>query len=282
MADTIAIIGAGAMGSAVGRRLVEQGAHVIVYLEGRSEESFARARAAGMEAVDMAAIAEADLILSIVPPSTAADVAASFVAALTASLRKPAYVDLNAINPATMRGVAAALAGTGCDVIDGAIIGGPPKRDDDGPIFYVCGDGNHRSEALNALKLKVRRIDGDIGAASALKMVYAGINKGMTGLGAAILLAAARSGTAEGLRAVMAETAPETQTRLRRAVPDMYPKAYRWVGEMMEIAEFLGPENPAYRIFEGLAGVFSRFAEDEKAEGDLIAMVNAALGFDKL
>lgn len=280
MTNTIAIIGAGAMGSAVGRRLVGQGARVVTYLQGRGDGSVARADAAGMEAVDLSGVAAADIVLSIVPPSTALAVAESLVHVFTASVRKPAYVDFNAINPATMRQVAAALSGTGCDVIDGAIIGSPPGGGGAGPSFYVSGDADFRTEILSVLKLKLRRIEGEIGAASALKMVFSGINKGITGLGVAILLAAAKSDSAEGLRTAMSENAPEIQTRLRRSVPDMYPKAYRWVGEMMEIAEFLGPDNPAYKVFQGMAGIFSEFADDFRGGGNLIAEVDAALGFD--
>jgi hypothetical protein len=60
----------------------------------------------------------------------------------------------------------------------------------------------------------------------------------------------------------------------------MYPKAYRWVGEMMEIAEFLGPENPASLVFEGMAGIFAQFADDQNGEGDLTTKVNAVLGIE--
>ncbi len=41
-----AIIGSGAMGSAVAKRLIDHGATVLTYLEGRSEQTIARAKAA--------------------------------------------------------------------------------------------------------------------------------------------------------------------------------------------------------------------------------------------
>jgi 3-hydroxyisobutyrate dehydrogenase-like beta-hydroxyacid dehydrogenase len=280
MTYTIAIMGAGAMGSAIGQRLVENGARVVTYLEDRSSATLARAEAAGMERVGLSEFANADLILSIVPPSNATAVASLLVDILAQEAQKPAFVDCNAINPKTMGEVAEILSGTGCEVIDGAIIGSPPSADGAGPVFYISGDPNQRTDVLTTLHLKVRRIEGGIGGASALKMVYAGINKGMTGLGAAILLAAANSNTAEGLRTVMAGSMPEIQTRLRRSIPDMYPKAYRWVGEMMEIAEFLGPENPASLVFEGMAGIFAQFADDQNGDGELSKTVNAVLGIE--
>jgi NAD(P)-dependent dehydrogenase (short-subunit alcohol dehydrogenase family) len=280
MQYTIAIIGAGAMGSAVARRLVDNGARVITLIEGRSAATLARAEAAGMEAVKLADIAAADLILSIVPPATAKAVAAQFVEVLSATAHKPAYVDCNAISPKTMLEVVAILQPTGCEVIDGAIIGGPPTADSAGPVFYISADPNLRTEPLTLLGLKVRRIDGEIGAASALKMVYGGINKGMIGLAAAMLHAAAENDAGEGIRTVMAANMPEIQTRLRRSIPDMYPKAYRWVAEMQEIASFLGPDNPASQVFMGMAEVFAGFAADAEGNQEMIREVNGVLGID--
>lgn len=66
-----AIIGSGAMGSAVAKRLIDHGAMVLTYLEGRSEQTIARAKAAGMVPVGRQELTKAELILSIVPPSEA-------------------------------------------------------------------------------------------------------------------------------------------------------------------------------------------------------------------
>lgn len=277
---TIGLIGAGAMGSAVGRRLVEAGATVITVLDGRSNQTIERATAAGMVRASLAEVVQADLILSIVPPSTAISVAKSLVAPLVSVGKSTPFIDFNAISPSTMAEVASILAESDSPVLDGSIIGGPPQPGEIGPTFYVSGDPDHRSEVLTSLLLKVRRIDGPIGAASALKMVYAGISKGTIGLGAAMLLAATKSGSAESLRTEMAVSLPEVQSRLRKSVPTMYPKAYRWVGEMQEIAEFLGPGNPAAKIFEGMAEVFANFSDDLEGDGELISAVNQALGIE--
>jgi 3-hydroxyisobutyrate dehydrogenase-like beta-hydroxyacid dehydrogenase len=278
MSSTIAIIGAGAMGSAVGRRLQERGARVLTLIEGRSERTAARACEAGMISAAMPEIAEADFILSIVPPAEAVGVAASLAKALRRSSSKPVFVDFNAINPTTMQAVVEALAETGCETLDGAIIGSPPVAGGDGPTFYVSGDPHHRADPLSGLELKLRHIDGPVGAASALKMVYGGINKGMIALGTAMLLASARSGCADTLRQQLEESLPNVLARFTRAIPDMYPKAYRWVAEMKEIAEFLGPEDPAAAIFDGAAEIFARVAADRSATGELATILNASLG----
>ena len=270
----IAIIGSGAMGSAVARRLIDHGATVLTYLEGRSAPTIARARTAGMVPLGRQELAKAELILSIVPPAEALKVA-ELVAEISSGLSAPPpFIDLNAIAPTTMQALAARFAGSRVDVLDGAIIGGPPVAGKSGPTLYVSGDGAERSRLLEDYGLRVRRLDGPIGAASALKMCYAGINKGFTGLGAAMLLAASRSGAGASLKAELAESLPDVDRKLSKSIPDMYPKAYRWVAEMQEIADFLGEDDPAATIFRGMADVFSRLAEDVEGSRALVAQLD--------
>lgn len=271
MSTTIALFGAGAMGSAVGRRLAESGASVITFLEGRSNATVERARAAGLTAAPLSAFAEADIILSIVPPAEALDVAELIAPVLRESGKKPPFVDLNAISPKTMEKLAAGLAPSGAKVLDGSIIGGPPVSGKAGPVVCLSGDLDGEPELLSRFGLNIRPVKGPVGAASALKMCYAGINKGITGLSAAMLLAAARNGASEALKVELAESQAEHLQRLRHSIPDMFPKAYRWVAEMEEISEFLGPDDPAALIFKGMAGVFQTIADDRSGSQELIA-----------
>ncbi|MFS8045714.1 DUF1932 domain-containing protein [Rhizobium sp. BR 314] len=266
----IAVIGAGAMGSAIAKRLVENGVSVLTYLVGRSAVTIKRAKMAGMQPADLDAVAGAGLILSIVPPATAIAVAEQTAAAIRRRGLKTTFMDCNAISPQTMKQVAE-IFGSDCGtVLDGSIIGGPPKAGQKGPKLYVCGDAGDSSAVLAEHGIQVRRIDGPIGAASALKMCYAGINKGVTGLGAAMLLAAIRSGADAALKRELQESLPDLDTKLASAIPDMYPKAYRWVAEMEEISEFLGEDDPAALIFKGMAGLYRKMAEDRE-HGGLLA-----------
>ncbi|MCZ3377259.1 MULTISPECIES: NAD(P)-dependent oxidoreductase [unclassified Rhizobium] len=260
----IAVIGAGAMGSAIGRRLVENGARVLTYLEGRSASTVERAKAAGMQPVDLADVAASRLILSIVPPAEAVAVARHIAGELRRSGSKTTFMDCNAISPKTMAEVAAIFGGDCGVVLDGSIIGGPPKPGQKGPKLYVSGDTANDSSVLADHGLQVRRIDGAIGAASALKMCYAGINKGVTGLGTAMLLAAIRSGADAALKRELQESLPDLDAKFVQGIPDMYPKAYRWVAEMEEISEFLGEDDPAALIFKGMAGLYRRMANDRE------------------
>src|ERR1700719_3200700 len=263
----IAIHSPGAMGSTISARLIEYGARVLTSLEGRSAATVERAGAAGMEDVSPETITTADLILSIVPPGEAVALAEGFVTRLCESRHKPVFIDCNALSPKTKRQIAVTLAETGCDVIDGAIIGPPPQPGEKGPRFYVSGEESGRASVLCTLGLDLRQIDGPIGAAAALKMSYAGITKGLTAIGAAMLLAATRSGSSRVLYQELGESLPQLLSRFETGIPDMYPKAYRWVAEMREIAAFLSDDKAAAIIFEGAAQLYDRLATDIANEG---------------
>jgi hypothetical protein len=263
MTTRLAVIAPGAMGSAVARELVGRGAQVLTVIDSRSERSTLRARDAGMIAADLSDLPGCDLILSIVPPDAAIGLAQMLAPVLRQSPTKPAFIDFNAINPATMQDVSAALSGTGCDVLDGAIIGLPPQQGRDGPTFYA------------SFGLKLRQIDGPVGAASALKMVYAGINKGLVALGTAMFLASERAGCAQALSQQMSESLPNLRGQLMHAIPDMYGKAYRWVPEMREITAFLGENDPASGIFDAASQIFASIAKD--ADRTLIAALDRVL-----
>ena len=275
---TFTIIGAGAMGSAIAKRLIDHGGTVLTYLEGRSERTIARAKAAGMVPVGRQDLAKSQLIMSIVPPAEAIEVAELIAGASSNLQGAPPFMDCNAIAPKTMQQVAARFQGGGMEVLDGAIIGGPPLPGKIGPTIYVSGDRGDRTKLLEDCGVHVRHCDGPLGAVSALKMCYAGINKGFVGLGTAMLLAASRSGAAAGLKAELSKSLPDLDRKLTKSVPDMYPKAYRWVAEMHEIADFLGNDDPAARIFRGMADVFAKMAGDAEEGGGLARQLNAILG----
>ncbi|HVJ32751.1 MAG TPA: DUF1932 domain-containing protein [Terriglobia bacterium] len=274
----VAILGLGAMGSAVAGRLVAAGVDVLTVLEGRSEASRKRAASMGVRAGAWPDLAAVDIVLSIVPPSQAMSVAAA-VAAIAGAKRGRIFVDCNAISPRTMQSVAALFAGTADQVVDAGIIGAPPKDGYD-PAIYACGPGAQQLSVLKDRGLDLRVIEGPIGAASALKMSYAGITKGLTGLGAAMILAATRAGAASHLIAELSSSQPQLLQWLARTVPAMLPKAYRFDGEMSEIAAFIGDPAAGADIYDEIARLYRAIAIDVEADGEtakcLLAFANAA------
>ena len=262
MQPIVAVIGPGMMGSAVGQRLVEKGIEVRTALGGRSEGTIARAKAAGMVGVSDAQVAASDIILSIVPPGDALGLAERLAPALRAAQKKPIFVDCNALNPGTVLRIARVIEETGATFVDGGIVGGPPKAGYNGPKIYLSGPASARVAELTKYALYMPIQPGPIGAASAMKMSYAGITKGFTALGAAMMLAATRAGTADDLRTELSASQPALFGWLTRQMPNMYSKAYRWVAEMEEIAQFVGEDPAARQFYEGAARLYERLAAD--------------------
>ena len=258
--STIAVVAPGDMGSAIGRRLVKGGWRVITDLTDRSPRSRELAAGAGITAVDgLAALAgEAEIVLSVMPPAAALDFAERFAAAAGAG--RPLFVDLNAIAPATAAAIAAALRARGIDMIDGGIIGGPPRGDDAGPRIYVAGDNLARLDGLRDGGLDIRRMEGEVGAASGLKMCYASLTKGITALQIEALVAARALGCAADLHAELSFSQNALVARADAWLPQSCPKAYRWVGEMEEIADTFAAVGLTPDIFRGVADIY-RFVE---------------------
>jgi len=279
----IGIIAQGTMGAGVGRRLRESGAEVRTLLAGRSPASAERARAAGMTAAtdERALLEGADFFLSILPPGEAEPLARRLAPTLTALGRKPVYVDCNAVSPQTAIRIGEVIAPTGADFVDAGIIGGPP-RPGYSPAIYASGPTAGQTAVLRDWGIDWRVIEGPIGAASGVKMSYAGITKGTTAIAAAMLLGAARFGCAEALIAELSSSQPQMLARMRNSIPGMYDKAYRWVAEMEEISDFLEKNPPSHDMYAGIARLYdflaAAHAETQPGPDNAIRILDRVLG----
>jgi L-threonate 2-dehydrogenase len=203
-----------------------------------------------------------------------------FAPTLTASNSKPVFVDCNAVSPPTVERIAAAIAPTGSPFVDAGIIGPPPKPNDAGPRFYASGPEAPRFAALRQFGLDVRVLEGPMTTASALKMSYAGITKGTQALGAAMLLAATRGGTADPLFAELQTSQPQMLAWLKRTLSLMPPKAYRWIAEMHEIANFVGADPSAHELYLGAAHFYEQIADDFAGDKKQVSTLEAFLKKD--
>jgi len=276
MAETVAVIAMGEMGSGVARRLHERGATVLTSLAGRSAASAARAQKAGAVAVatDDELVAQAEFILSIVPPGDAVALAQRLAPAIKKAGRKTIYVDCNAVSPQTAERIGDVLKDTGCIYVDAGIVGPPPGASSR-TIFYASGPGAKDFERLAACGLSIRLMEGPNGAASAMKLSYAGITKGCTAIASAMMLGATRAGTAESLLQELSESQPMLLGWMRNFVSRMPPKAYRWVAEMEEIAAFQQDDAAARDMYLGIARFYQQIAAALEAPkpGDAVAQL---------
>jgi len=149
--------------------------------------------------------------------------------------------------------------------VDAGIIGGPPRRGYDGPVFYLSGGCADRVLTLRDFGLDCRVLMGGPFAASALKMSYAGITKGLTALASVMIIGAANAGAAGELRSELAHSQPMLLAWFERQIPSMFPKAWRWVAEMEEIAAFLEDRPDAESLFRAVAGFYGHIADQSGA-----------------
>ena len=108
----------------------------------------------------------------------------------------------------------------------------------------------------------MRVLEGPLSAASALKMSYAGINKGTQAIGAAMMLAAMRAGSADALYDELSFGQKEMLAQFKQQLPKMPAKAYRWIAEMQEIAGFVADDLSARELYDGAARFYEKMAED--------------------
>jgi 3-hydroxyisobutyrate dehydrogenase-like beta-hydroxyacid dehydrogenase len=237
---TVGLLHPGEMGAAVGAVLRGQGVRVVWASEGRSEETRARAEAAGLEdAGSVVEVARSDVVFSICPPHAALEVARS-------AEFPGVYVDANAVSPATAREVAEAVG----EFVDGGIVGSPPREPGTARL-YLSGDrASEVAELFAGSALDARVVSN----ASAVKMAYAAWTKGTAAMLLAIRELARREGVEDTLLAEWDLSVPELRERYERARRSAEAKGWRWVGEMEEIA--------ATFEADGLPGGFHRAAAE--------------------
>ena len=274
MASTVGLLHPGDMGVAVGATLRAGGARVLWASEGRSASTRTRAQGAGLE--DARTVSEvvraSAVIVSVCPPASALDVAREVMAAKFSGL----YVDGNAVSPATAREIGTVVEEAGATFVDGGIIGSPPTKKGQTRL-YLAGAGAERAAALFAAgPLDAVVVEGKIGAASALKMAYASWTKGSNALLMAVRALAMAEGVDEALLAEWAKSIPDLPQRSESAVKGTSRKAWRFVGEMEEIADFVGEDEAARQMFEAYTKLYERIAQDfdgKKEETDTLAKI---------
>jgi 3-hydroxyisobutyrate dehydrogenase-like beta-hydroxyacid dehydrogenase len=261
-AVTVGVLHPGVMGSTVAATARAGGARVLWCPRGRSDATRARAEAAGLEAVDdLEELLDAcPVVLSICPPAAAEGLAGD-VAALG---YRGVFVEANAISRERMLRIADRATTAGGRVVDGSIIG-PPPRDGASARLYLSGAPTETG-AVAALfpatsPLEVVVLGEALGSASALKMAYAGYQKAARTLAAVAHALAARHGVTEAL---LAEGRRLTTSPLAdpHYLPSVAARAWRWEPEMHEVADILAAEGLPDDLALAAATVLERWEPD--------------------
>jgi 3-hydroxyisobutyrate dehydrogenase-like beta-hydroxyacid dehydrogenase len=297
---TVAVLGSGDMGSAVGAALARAGFRVVTDLSRRSAHSRALAARAGVVDVGSleAVVQQAELVLSIVPPAAAVECAEEVAAAMRAADAAPVFADCNAVAPATVRRIARLFDSTGnwpgTALVDAGIVGRAPGPGGDRTRFYVSGARRRALLDLGVAVAEIELIDlgEEVGAASALKMAYAALNKGTDALHTAVLLAGARLGVLPALLAELESSQAQALARMKARVPFLASTAARFTGEMAEIASTFAAAGVTPDFHRGAEWVYAQLAATplaaetrdqqprERSLDAALAVFNAALDRD--
>jgi 3-hydroxyisobutyrate dehydrogenase-like beta-hydroxyacid dehydrogenase len=258
----VGVVSPGDMGQAIAGRLKESGLNVYAALDSRSERTRALAREAGLTDCGSMEklVATCELVLSVINPGEALNVARQAAAAMRKAGRKIAFADLNAVSPQTARDADRLVREAGGMFIDGGIIGPPPRGEKDKPRIYVSGPDAYLFEQISHPNLLMRVLSERVGDASGVKMCYAAMTKGTTALAVELLMAARKLGVDQALEKELRESRSDVFDWQVKNIAVMPPKAYRWVPEMQEIAKTFGELGLTRRIFEGATDIYALVA----------------------
>lgn len=258
------------MGASIGAALHRRGARVSWCGAGRSAETSRRAEAAGLNAVaslrDL--VRSSDVILSICPPDAALQTARDVAAERFSGV----YVDANAVSRATALAIERTVTESGGACVDGGILG-PPVQTGKTTLLWLSGV---RAGAVADLFVDTgveARIAGtDVGQASALKMAFAAWTKGSTALLVAVRALAQAEGVSDALLASWERLSPALAEQSERSALGAAPKAWRWVGEMHEIALSFEAAGLPPGFHRAAAALYERLApfQNEPASFDAI------------
>jgi len=246
------------MGTAVGASVVAGGARVLWASEGRGAQTAARAKEIGLEDMgSLAALVKAsEIVLSVAPPHAALDVARAVVGLGFRGL----FVDGNAVAPETARQIAGLVEGAGARFVDGGIIG-PANRVPGAARLYLSGTGAGEAAPLFAAgPVNAVVLDAPVGAASALKMSYAAWTKGSQALLASVRALATAEGVDPALLAEWKLSQPDATARSERAISENARKAWRFVGEMDEIARAMKSAGLTPGFHEAAGEIYRRLS----------------------
>ena len=230
----IGILHPGEMGISIAASAINNGQPVYWLSQNRSDRT--RTRAEKFNLLEMDSLFQfcrtCEIIISICPPRAAEDVAGS----VSESGFQGFYLDANAISPQRAVKIEQILKANHIHFVDGGIIGGPAWKPKETWLYLSGERANEIASCFSNGPVAVKIIGNEIGKASALKMCYAAYSKGTTALLSAILATAESLRVRDELYQQWNMDEEGFSEQVNRRVARVTAKAWRFEGEMKEIA----------------------------------------------
>ncbi len=233
----IGILHPGAMGISVAASAQNTGHSVYWLPQGRSSETLKRAN--DHHLLPLPSLEEFNqtcfIIISVCPPHSAVDVAQQVIH----TGFKGIYADVNAISPEKSKRIGQMITSAGAEYVDGGIVGGPAWEPESTWLYLSGSQASLVGDCFRGGPLEVEVMDDQIGKASAVKMSFAAYTKGTTALLCAIMAAADEMGVRPELEKQWSRNGSDFAQRTRNRISNVTAKAWRFSGEMEEIAASL-------------------------------------------
>jgi putative dehydrogenase len=273
--ETVGIFSTGEMGHRVALVLRQHGLKVVTCLSGRSRRTAELAAKAGISdlATPAEVVAQSDMIISIVVPSAAQPLAETIARAIAAAKKSVLYADANAISPMTAMAIEKIITGAGGRFADVCIIGTSTKVGQ-GTTFYTSGEWAAEFAELSRFGLQIEILGDRPGQASAYKIVYAGLTKGVSSLMLEMLLLAYSLGILEPMIAQYRKKFPDLVRFAESNLPGLPFRAARRSDEMEELSLTIAAQGltpvmaPASRRLLASLGELNLRAEYTEADAE--------------
>jgi 3-hydroxyisobutyrate dehydrogenase-like beta-hydroxyacid dehydrogenase len=208
----IALLGFGEVGGIFGQDFAAAGLDVgafdnLLNKEPSRSTMLAKAKSANVRPCDTleGAVLGADLVISAVTASSAAEVARNAAPFLRAG---QIYLDLNSVSPDTKRQIARTLKESLATFVEAAVMAPASPQRLKVPMLLGGADAATAAERLQAIGMNVKPISDRIGVASAIKMCRSIIIKGLEAITVESMFTARRYGAEKQVLESLAATYP--------------------------------------------------------------------------
>lgn len=276
----IALLSPGDMGTQIAKALIKNNFKVITAGEGRSQKTLQNIQDAGIEDAGSLqnTIEQADVILSLTSPEGSIKLAENVISCLKNTSNLPIYIDLNSNTPAMALSIEKLLLSMNIKFINGAVMGASKDIPETGVLVV---SGNHRQLFLDLFGkvFKIKDAGEKTEAASAYKLLFSMVNKGINALFFETMTAAAHFGILDELNESLQDFLPGTYQDLIKTTPTYPQHILRRIDEMKGLTEMLKSENLPNIIASGTAETFERvyqsnIFENEKPKGVIETLQN--------
>lgn len=255
----IALLFPGDMGTQIAKELIKHQFKVITAGEGRSPRTLQNIQNAGIEDAGSLqnVVDQAEIILSLTSPEGSMAIAEQAVFCLKKTENRPVYFDLNSNTPAAALAIESLFSAISIKFINGAVMGAS-KDIPDHATLVVSGMYRNVFIDLFSTLFTIKDAGEKTEAASAYKLLFSMVNKGMNALFFETMTAAAHFGILDELNESLQAFIPGTYKDLTKTTPTYPQHIFRRIDEMKGLTEMLNSENLPSVMASGTAETFER------------------------